>query len=202
MRDNDQDQDDAVDNDAGSVGEDESVPRLDEDHGEILRLLIGEGTEATLDMFHEAKAPDIDPILKLKLITLGSRLGDNVRRRSRPTRAILAVRAEPLVAHRRNIGPVSEAPRCGARTRAGTLCRSPAISGQARCRMHGGRGSGAPKGNRNALRHDAYTKNVIERELRVRVLCQRLRGLTCAPTSNTQPARTAKLSSSPKRCGQ
>lgn len=80
MRDDDQDKDDEADNDAGSVGDDESVPRLDEDHGEILRLLIGEGTEATLEMFHEAKAPDIDPILKLKLITLGSRLGDNVRK--------------------------------------------------------------------------------------------------------------------------
>lgn len=66
--------------DTSSSNEDERLPRLDEDHGEILRLLIGEGTEATLEMFHEAKAPDIDPILKLKLITLGSRLGDNVRK--------------------------------------------------------------------------------------------------------------------------
>jgi hypothetical protein len=66
--------------DEESVSGDECAPRLDEDHGEILRLLIGEGTEATLEMFHEAKAPDIDPNLKLKLITLGSRLGDNVRK--------------------------------------------------------------------------------------------------------------------------
>jgi hypothetical protein len=69
-----------TDGDEESVSGDECAPRLDEDHGEILRLLIGEGTEATLEMFHEAKAPDIDPILKLKLITLGSRLGDNVRK--------------------------------------------------------------------------------------------------------------------------
>lgn len=79
MRDNDENEHDDADEDPGSAGED-GVPRLDEDHGEILRLLIGEGTEATLEMFHEAKAPDIDPILKLKLITLGSRLGDNVRK--------------------------------------------------------------------------------------------------------------------------
>lgn len=47
------------------------------------------------------------------------------------------------------------APRCGARTRAGTPCRSPAIHGRSRCRMHGCGGgrerrSGAPRGNRNA----------------------------------------------------
>jgi hypothetical protein len=80
MRDNDQNEDNDADEDARSAGGDEDVPRLDEDHGEILRLLIGEGTEATLEMFHEAKAPDIEPLLKLKLITLGSRLGDNVRK--------------------------------------------------------------------------------------------------------------------------
>jgi hypothetical protein len=34
------------------------------------------------------------------------------------------------------------APRCGARTRAGCPCRSPAISGKQRCRMHGGRSTG------------------------------------------------------------
>jgi hypothetical protein len=34
------------------------------------------------------------------------------------------------------------APRCGARTRAGCPCRSPAIHGKLRCRMHGGRSPG------------------------------------------------------------
>ena len=29
------------------------------------------------------------------------------------------------------------APRCGARTRAGTACRAPAVHGRSRCRMHG-----------------------------------------------------------------
>lgn len=80
MRDDDHERDAEADVDAGSTTADDSVPRLDEDHGEILRLLIGEGTDATLEMFHEAKAPDVDPMLKLKLVTLGSRLGDNVRK--------------------------------------------------------------------------------------------------------------------------
>lgn len=49
-------------------------------------------------------------------------------------------------------------PRCGAKTRRGTSCMSPAVSGKKRCRMHGGAiGSGAPKGNQNALKHGYYT---------------------------------------------
>ena len=52
---------------------------------------------------------------------------------------------------------LASAPRCGARTRSGEPCRSPAIHGRARCRMHGGKGSGAPRGNRNALKHGAFT---------------------------------------------
>jgi hypothetical protein len=49
-------------------------------------------------------------------------------------------------------------PRCGARTRAGRPCRTPPVTGRARCRMHGGaKGSGAPRGNRNALKHGRYT---------------------------------------------
>ena len=55
--------------------------------------------------------------------------------------------------------------RCGARTRKGTPCEAPAIAGKARCRMHGGAaGSGAPEGNRNAVKHGFDTRE--ERELR------------------------------------
>ena len=43
-----------------------------------------------------------------------------------------------------------QAPRCGARTRSGRPCQSPAVTGRRRCRMHGGApGSGGPKGSRN-----------------------------------------------------
>lgn len=41
--------------------------------------------------------------------------------------------------------------------------------------MHGGKGSGAPEGNRNALRHGLYTKEVMARETKVRELCSRVR---------------------------
>jgi uncharacterized protein YgbK (DUF1537 family) len=48
---------------------------------------------------------------------------------------------------------LADAPRCGARTRQGSPCQSPAVRGRQRCRMHGGTNVGAPKGNRNALVH-------------------------------------------------
>jgi len=53
---------------------------------------------------------------------------------------------------------LASAPRCGARarTRGGSPCRSPAVRGSRRCRMHGGKGSGAPRGNRNAWKHGAF----------------------------------------------
>jgi hypothetical protein len=46
--------------------------------------------------------------------------------------------------HRRNTVPMFASRRCGARTRDGDPCKSPAVSGKARCRMHGcARGFGA-----------------------------------------------------------
>jgi len=60
--------------------------------------------------------------------------------------------------HPRNTGPMRDSPRCGAKTRQGTPCQAPAVTGKARCRMHGGaKGSGAPMGNENALKHGLYT---------------------------------------------
>ena len=60
--------------------------------------------------------------------------------------------------HKRNTGPMMQSRRCGAKTRAGNPCQSPAVKGKKRCRMHGGtKGSGAPRGNKNALKHGYYT---------------------------------------------
>ena len=64
--------------------------------------------------------------------------------------------------------------RCGAKTRTGMRCGSPAMSGKARCRMHGGKGSGAPKGNHNALRQGLYTKEVLARQAKLREYRKRL----------------------------
>lgn len=61
-------------------------------------------------------------------------------------------------AHRRVTAPMQTSLRCGARTRKGAPCLSPAVCGRARCRMHGGApGSGAPRGNQNAVTHGFYT---------------------------------------------
>ena len=66
--------------------------------------------------------------------------------------------------HTRNFGPMLQSPRCGAKTRNGEYCRAPAVTGKKRCRMHGGaKGSGAPPGNRNALKHGAFTEEAIRR---------------------------------------
>jgi len=52
------------------------------------------------------------------------------------------VRAPPLTTRPRGNADLHLAPRCGARTRANCPCRSPAIRGKLRCRMHGGRSTG------------------------------------------------------------
>ena len=63
-----------------------------------------------------------------------------------------------------------QSPRCGAKTRAGAPCMSPAMK-NGRCRMHGGMSTGAPKGNKNAYKHGRYTaKAIAERRLISEVL--------------------------------
>ena len=80
--------------------------------------------------------------------------------------------------HVRNTGPMLASPRCGARTRSGRPCRAPAVAARARCRMHGGApGSGAPKGNKNALKHGLYTREAREERRKSRELIRESRRL-------------------------
>ena len=73
--------------------------------------------------------------------------------------------------HARNTGPMLASRRCGAKTRSGQPCRAPAVSGKTRCRMHGGApGSGAPRGNKNALKHGHYTRQALAERRLVRQL--------------------------------
>ena len=65
--------------------------------------------------------------------------------------------------------PIHQAQRCGARTRSGKPCRSPAMP-NGRCRMHGGLSPGAPQGNRNALKHGLFTAEAIEHRRTLRSL--------------------------------
>ena len=74
--------------------------------------------------------------------------------------------------------PMLASRRCGAKTRAGGSCRSPAVRGKRRCRMHGGApGSGAPKRNRNARRHGLFTRNAIAERRQIRALLGEARKL-------------------------
>lgn len=76
--------------------------------------------------------------------------------------------------HRRNTLPMLASPRCGAKTRSGTPCLSPAVKGKLRCRMHGGAYlSGAPLGNQNALKHGHYSLEAMEFRALVRTLLER-----------------------------
>jgi hypothetical protein len=80
--------------------------------------------------------------------------------------------------HLRNTGPMLSSQRCGAKTRSGKPCKSPGVSGKRRCRMHGGApGSGAPRGNKNALKHGRYTREALEARRQLRALLRQSRML-------------------------
>lgn len=53
------------------------------------------------------------------------------------------------------------APRCGAKNRQGNPCQLPAMRGKKRCRLHGGKSTGAP-GNKNAWKHGYYSGEAVE----------------------------------------
>jgi hypothetical protein len=80
-------------------------------------------------------------------------------------------------AYQRNVGPMLASLRCGAKTRSRDPCRSPAVRGKKRCRMHGGAaGPGAPKGNQNAVTDRRYTREILERRRQIGKLLRELRG--------------------------
>lgn len=80
--------------------------------------------------------------------------------------------------HIRNTAPMLASPRCGAKTRSGSACRSPAVHGKQRCRMHGGApGSGAPKANQNARKHGLFTRDAIAERRRIRAVLGEARKL-------------------------
>jgi len=54
--------------------------------------------------------------------------------------------------------------RCGAKTRAGTPCQQWPLTGKTRCKLHGGRSTGAGKGNQNATAHGIYKSVLSEAE--------------------------------------
>jgi hypothetical protein len=68
--------------------------------------------------------------------------------------------------------------RCGATTRAGKTCMSPAVGGKCRCRMHGGApGSGAPRGNTNAVKDGLYARPAMDERRELQDLVRQSRRL-------------------------
>lgn len=53
---------------------------------------------------------------------------------------------------------------CGAMTRGGTPCKRAPVEGKARCKLHGGLSTGAPKGNSNAVKHGFYSDALLPEE--------------------------------------
>jgi uncharacterized protein YjcR len=69
-------------------------------------------------------------------------------------------------------------PRCGAKTRSGGACGSPAVHGKKRCRMHGcAPGSGAPRANQNARKHGLFNRDAIAERRQIQVLLGEARKL-------------------------
>jgi hypothetical protein len=65
--------------------------------------------------------------------------------------------------------------RCRAKSkRSGKPCRSPAVRGYSVCRMHGA-GGGAPKGNRNALKHGNFTAEATALKRQISALARMAR---------------------------
>ena len=64
------------------------------------------------------------------------------------------------------------ASRCHAKSkRSGLQCRAPAVRGHSVCRMHGAAG-GAPKGNRNALKHGARSAEALALRREIQALAR------------------------------
>ena len=71
-------------------------------------------------------------------------------------------------------GPDWPGRRCGAKTRRGTACLKPALSGRNRCQLHGGKSTGVKGEHNDNYQHGRYTKESIANRRAANV---RVRGL-------------------------
>jgi len=77
-------------------------------------------------------------------------------------------------------GDPKNAPRCGAKTRAGTPCQQPAMRGKRRCRLHGGKSTGprTPEGLERARKAPiTHGRETAERRASRRAARARLKDL-------------------------
>jgi len=76
--------------------------------------------------------------------------------------------------------PMHQAFRCHAKSkRSGLQCQAPAVRAHSVCRMHGA-GGGAPKGNRNALKHGLYTAETLALKREIQALARMAREMMAA----------------------
>ena len=88
---------------------------------------------------------------------------------------------------------LANALRCGAKTRTGDPCKSPAVKERQRCRMHGGTNKGGRKGNRNAWIHgnrsaeaEAQLKIIAQTNRQLRLIARVKAGLRLRPNEQDQ----------------
>ena len=91
--------------------------------------------------------------------------------------------------------PMHLSQRCGARTRSGSRCQSPAMP-NGRCRMHGGMSPGAPKGNRNASSTAATLRRPLlaGRSIALLIRTARQLGIEARPKSGIDRPRQPNVS--------
>jgi uncharacterized protein YjcR len=71
--------------------------------------------------------------------------------------------------------PMHQALRCHAKSkRSGLKCQAPAVRGSSVCRMHGAAG-GAPKGNRNAIKHGDFSTDGLTLKRQISALARMAR---------------------------
>jgi uncharacterized protein YjcR len=81
-------------------------------------------------------------------------------------------------AHKRNTGPMLSSLRCGAKTRsAGPASHHRSLARSVAACMGGALGSGAPHGNKNALKHGRFTREAIAERAHIRELVRQARKL-------------------------
>jgi glucans biosynthesis protein len=85
-----------------------------------------------------------------------------------PTADEVRAMARPRRPAPEGAGPPAGPQVCGARRRDGSICQRPPVEGRRRCRSHGcAPNTGAPKGNRNALKHGCFTAVEMARRRRI-----------------------------------
>ena len=109
----------------------------------------------------------------------------------------------PKPSERPDPAPLFSAPRCGARTRAGTHCRAPRVRGKSRCRMHGGaKRSGGQAGNRNAFKNGFYARAERARVAELQALitdCERFLSTLSTPNGTLLPRPSGAWARSRKK---